>query len=377
MSLVNPLHKKNIFSIIIFLFLLSINNFIKSRSILRKSYQRKPKITVWWTNKPATGYAKINSSLNKNNRATKNTSQATRSGSKKYSIASTQLEIDPIFKTFDKDFFYKNMLPEKITHRYDINKHTIRQELEQYLEHLFTEIRDKERRYTHFDILRKSNFNRRKRSGLLILKFKNYPFVVKVFMENPKNFVRPYSKGFYPIFFFNMGGGINRHLLGFTRVKNLHNIKKILAQTPKWTNEIETPRKWYWIPKNSKNIELIGTNFIADTEIKTIIPGTYCVIADAIRLKHSTFSLFDKEARKKCMSLCNSLGTRIDPHIDNFLLEKKTNKLVIIDTEHFPSIVGLQEGEQFENYFSWYYRLAIKCLNDMFFKTKKERYKKI
>jgi len=326
------------------------------RSILRKSYKKKPKITACWLTPP----------LDK-----------LRTGSiqdkKRYSLTSTQLQKNPIFKAFDEKSFYQNMLPEQINYRYDKNKYVTKAALESKLETLFKEIDDKNRKYKNFEILRKSNFNRRKKSGLLILKFKDYPFVVKVFMENPKNFVRPYSKGVYPIFFFNMGGGTNRHLLGFTRVNNLHAIQKTIANNPQWANMVETPRKWHWVPQGCKKIEIIGTNF-EKNNIRTVIPGTYCIIADAIKLKNKTFSLGDPEAREMCMSLCNSVGVRIDPHIDNFLLEKGTDKLVIVDTEHFPSIVGLKDKQNFNGYFDWYFQLSTKCLNDMFFKIKKERY---
>lgn len=251
-----------------------------------------------------------------------------------------------------------------------------KKKLETKLKHLFKEIEQKRRRFTHFDILRKSNFNRRKKCGLLILKFKDYPFVVKVFMETPKSFMRPYSKGFYPIFFYNMGGGINRHLLGFTRVENLHVIKNEIEKSEKWSKLISTPRKWFWKPTDCKEIELIGKNFGEKKEIRTVIPGTYCIIADAIKLKNKTFSLFDKQAREMCMSLCNYLSVRIDPHIDNFLLEEGSNKIVIIDTEHFPSIVGFKEDQHFNGYFEWYFKLSKKFLNDMFFQSKRKRLKR-
>ena len=295
--------------------------------------------------------------------------------SRNYYLKDWRLEKDPIFGSFDKKFFNKNLVPDKISYKYSPNNQVTKKMLVTKLEHLFQEIEKKKRHYTHFDVLRKSNFNRRKRCGLLILKFKDYPFVVKIFMETPRSFVRPYSKGFYPIFFYNMGGGINRHLLGFTRVNNLLEIKDSIEKSPKWSKMISTPRKWFWKPQDSNDIEIIGKNF-GNKEIKVIIPGTYCIIADAIKLKNKHFSLFDQPAREMCMSLCNYLDVRIDPHIDNFLLEEGTDKIVIIDTEHFPSIVGFKKRQQFNGYFDWYFKLCMKCLNDMFFTSKKERIKR-
>jgi len=340
-------HKSIVYAILFFSWLFK-SSYITCRSVHRPSHWKKPLLEASFLNNPK----------------------------EIYSIRDTHLEVNPIFNTFDKEFFFNNLLPDKISHKYEPKKYSQKKDLEKQLQVLFDEIKQKYRRYTHFDILRKSNFNRRKKSGLLILKFKDHPFVVKVFMENPKSFVSPYSKGFYPIFFFNMGGGINRHLLGFTRVKNLQEIRKTIEQDPHWSKLISTPRKWFWIPKNCNQMELVGKNFGTKEPIKKTIPGTYCIVADAIKLKNTTFSLFDSDAKEMCMSLCNFLDVRIDPHIDNFLLEKETDKIVIIDTEHFPSIVGLKEKTQFRSYFSWYYQLSVKCLNDMFFKTKKERYTK-
>jgi len=355
MSLLNLLknNKRSIVYTILFLSWLFESLHVICRSVHRPSHAKKPLLEVSFLNKP------------------KNI----------YSIRDTHLEVDPIFNTFDKDFFYNNLLPDQISHKYKPKKYSLKKDLETQLQVLFEEIKRKKHRrefkeFTHFEILKKDDFNKKEKSGCLILKFKDHPFVVKVFMENPRSFVRPYSKGFCPIFFFNMGGGINRHLLGFTRIKNLYEIKKTIEEDPHWSKLISTPRKWFWIPKDCNQMELVGKNFGKRKPIKRVIPGTYCIIADAIKLKNTTFSLLDGSAKEMCMSLCNFLDVRIDPHIDNFLLEKGTDKIVIIDTEHFPSIVGFKERRQFRSYFSWYYQLSVKCLNDMFFQTKKERFTK-
>jgi len=321
---------------------------IVGRSIHRPAYTKRPLLEATW---------------HKDNK-------------KRYCIRSCQLQEEPLFKLFDKDFFYSRMFPQKVEYRYEKGKFCHRQTLNLLLEQLLQEIAEKKRKYTHFHILRKSNFNRRKKSGLLIVKFKEYPFVVKLFMENPKSFVRPYSKGVYPIFFFNMGGGVNRHLMGFTRIKNLEEMRKRIQQDPTWSQMIEAPRKWFWLPKDPQDIQLVGKNIGGKNHLETVIPGTYCIIADAIRLKDTTFSLFDSKARKVCMSLCNFLDVSIDPHIDNFLLEKDSEKIVIVDTEHFPTLVGLKGKPQFNNYFSWYYNLSKKCVQDMFFKSKPDRFGK-
>lgn len=335
--------KKTIF-IIIFIFLFFSTNFITCRSALRKSQEKKPKIEVSEINKPK----------------------------KIYSFVNNNLEKDPIFKTFDKKFFYKNLLPEKIDYRYDKTRHATKEELGEKLENLIQEIYKKNLRYTDFTILKQKDFNKSEKSGLLILKFKDYPFVVKMFMENPKSFVEPYSKGLCPSFFFDMSGGIGRHLLGFTRIKNLNYIQEKISKDSKWRDKITIPRKWYWLPKDPKNIKIVGKNFIANNkELETIIPGTYCLIADEIKLKDTKLSMSNKKSREKCMTLCNFLDVRIDPNMNNFLLEKDTDKIAIIDTEHYPTIVGLKEKQKFSGYLTWYYEMVARWLDTIYFRQKK------
>ncbi|EKD29055.1 MAG: hypothetical protein ACD_79C00096G0002 [uncultured bacterium] len=227
----------------IFSYLFLITNATKCRSILRKSENKKPKISVFFLNKP----------------------------NKVYFFSSNNFEIESLFKTFDKKFFNNNMPPEKITYRYDKTKSVSKKELNTQLQNLIEEIYNKKKQYKYFKILKQANFNRRKKSGLLILKFKDYPFIVKVFMENPKSFVSPYSKGLCPLLFFNMSGGMCRHLLGFTRIKNLHDLQNKILQDPKWSKKTIFPRKWYLLPKDPKYIKIIGTNFDNKNTIYDII----------------------------------------------------------------------------------------------------------
>jgi hypothetical protein len=56
------------------------------------------------------------------------------------------------------------------------------------------------------------------------------------------------------------------------------------------------------------------------------------------------------------------------------MIENNTNKIVIIDTEHFPTTVGIKEKVYFNNYFEWFSFLAGKCAKDWFFRSKKDRY---
>jgi len=206
----------------------------------------------------------------------------------------------------------------------------------------------------------------------MILKFKRYPFIVKLAIETPETFINPYCKGLDNVWFFPLGGGINRHLAGLTRIKNLQIIKERLAKHPQWATMLDLPRKWYWVPQNSDWLKITGSNIGGHKKISTKIPGTYCIIADAIESKEQ-FSLFNNDQTTLALSICNYLDLWIDPHINNFMIETDTNKIVIVDTEHFPSVVGIKEKVAFDSYTSWYLYLMGKCTKDWFFRTKSER----
>lgn len=296
-----------------------------------------------------------------------------------YNIKNYRLDPHPFFYLFDEKFFTKHTLPDyTITYRYDHEKSVSGKDLKKCIDRLMKELHDPKNRkhfsFTDFTLLQYKDFNKTKGYGLLVLKFKEYPFVLKLFIERPETFISPYHKGLEPIFFFYMGGGINRHLSGFTRLKNLENIRTRIAQNEYWSQRVDTPRKWYWIPKKSRWIELEGINMGQDhKKLKTAIPGTYCIIADAIEAEKKMSLLDSASEKKEVLDLCNYLNLCIDPHLNNYFVEKGTGKLVIIDTEHFASFVGLKEPVHFDSYPSWYCYLAGKFLQNTFGQTKKER----
>lgn len=335
---------KKLPTILFFLYTCQYNT-VFCRSILRSGHNKKPILTTQWELE----------------------------SSQKYYLKEWILKKKPIFESFDKEFFYSHILPESVTYRYHPQKKVTKKELSKKIKHLLKEIDQKKTRFTHFTILKKTDFHRRKKCGIMILKFKDHPFVLKVFIETPKTFASPYSKGFCPFFIHGISGGINRHLLGFTRIKNLNTIQQMITNDPFWSKRITLPRKWFWISKKCKNIKLTGKNFSKKELLETIIPSTYCIVADMLHLEEKTFSLFNKKSRRTCISLCNFLNMRIDPYVGNFSLEKKTKKIAIIDTEYFPLYIGSEKHKNFSGYVSEYYSLSEKYIRDMFFKTKKER----
>lgn len=285
-------------------------------------------------------------------------------------LRSPHLENDALFRTYDPAHFQKNQLPAgTISFRANPEKTVATQLLSELIEQLLTEVRKHKKRYTHFITLQDKNFNRKRAYGFLVVKFKKFPFVVKLFIETPRSFVHPDSKGFEPIFFFYMGGGINRHLLGFTRIKNLAHINKKLKENKNWASLIKTPRKWFWLPKNPTWIDIEGENLGDSGHAHAIIPGTYAIVADAIT-SNQTFSIKNAKHRKKALKLCNYLDLYVDPHIDNFMIEEGTGKIAIIDTEHFPSLVGFKEKRFISSYFDWYMKLMYKCAENLLFCSK-------
>lgn len=290
-----------------------------------------------------------------------------------YSIKDSHIEEYPLFVVYNEQHFNEHLLPNTdIIYRYDTTRKVSGAVLQELVEKVTQEIKACKKKFTDFYLIQDKDFNHRKPAGLIVLRFKNYPFVLKLFIETPESFVNPWCKGNEPIWFFYMGGGVNRHITGLTRIKNMEHIRQKLKDHPKWASFVDTPRKWYWIPKKPEWVQLTGKNIAGKKEIRTCIPSTYAIIADAIKPTSET-TIFDHHRRKIALELCNTLDLFIDPHIDNFLIEVDTHKLVIIDTEHFPTLVGLKEKRTYKTYLRWYLGLAKKAAHDIFFRLKNER----
>jgi hypothetical protein len=67
----------------------------------------------------------------------------------------------------------------------------------------------------------------------------------------------------------------------------------------------------------------------------------------------------------------------VDPHGDNFIVKyneaDKDYHISIVDTEHFPSLVGLKEQPFFNNHLEYYVFLGAKYFQDAFLQTKFDR----
>lgn len=219
-----------------------------------------------------------------------------------------------------------------------------------------------------FKILKDSGFNPSKGEGLIVVKFRDYPFVAKIFMETPASFVYPYGKGVQQHAMFMMAGGANRHMSGLTRIRNLDFINRHINESPYWKKLITTPRKWFYLPKKSRWIQLVGKNIDCTECKKTRIPGTYVVICDALCGRSPSF--FSKRDRTTILGFSRYLENRVDPFIKNYFVQED-GTFALIDTEHFPTVVGLRSQQCLSSYINWYGGLILKFFKDKFGRHKK------
>ena len=281
--------------------LISAGTLYAQRSVHRPKDPLIPSIEVWSTNDPTHRY-----------------------------LTDEYLQPIPLLRNFDLTHFKKNLVPSQGI-RYDNNSRLFtRITIDRIITNLLKEIKQRRRTYTDFVILKDSGFARRKQCGLLILKFKQYPFVLKLFMEPPQSFVNPYDKGFEVACIF-CSGGFLRHTLGFSRIKTLNCVHEKIKNDPRWRDRIIMPRKWFWQPQKPCWLH-IKTHNLGPRKTETIImPSLYGIIADEL-IKDPTQSADHAEL----MAFSKFLEHRIDPHTNNFFIEKNTKKLALIDTELFP-----------------------------------------
>ena len=334
-----------------FLMVLTWGTPLASRSAWRKKLESAPTITTQWA-------------------------QGTEI--KSYTIADSHIEKYPLFTIFNQAHFEQNKIPQgRLAYtakgKTEYVDSAILMEL---CEGLVKEATAKKRKFTHFKILQKKNFNRRHMCGLLVVKFNDYPFVVKLFIENPQSLINYWCKGFEPIFFWNMGNGTGRHVCGLTRIGNKSIIRDRLEQKPFELATINIPRKWFWEPKKNNYIKIHGTNIgMSHETCDTQLPGMYAIIADYIQI-HDNTTLTHAEKGSISMALCNHLDLIIDPHANNYIFNRDTENrlhITLIDTEYFPVMVGLKKRKQFESYFEWYTYLIEKCIQDTFYQPKNIR----
>ncbi len=319
---------------------------LNCRSPLRQKDPFLPEITIQWEN-----------------------------SNKTYIVRDSHLEEYPIF-AFDAKHYQKNSLPQQhITHVSSVSSSS-GIELSQLIEEVIHDIEKHKRHYKHFTVLQDKNFNYTECYGLLVLKFNAHPFVLKLFIERPDTIYNIYNKGVEPLAFFYMSGGTTRHITGLSRILNRDRILKRIDTMPNWQGKIHIPRKWFWTPKNKPWIKITGKNIGKKKNPSISLPGTYAIVADAIDTKQKV-DLPGNQQRKMIMDLCNDLNLFIDPHANNFVFNRNAVTgdlhITILDTEHFPSMVGFKKNIKFNDHVEWFFHLTGKFIKDAYFRTKDER----
>lgn len=286
----------------------------------------------------------------------------------KYTLADSHIKRFPLFEAYNEVYLNNKRLPsESISFRNSPHETIYGKQLADQLEKLVKEILEGKTEFPDFRVLKKKDFNFKTKCGLIVFKFKEFPFVAKVFIENPRSLARPFSKGLFPMGMFVMGGS-NRHLNGFTRIKNMENIQAKIANHPVWSDKLSVPRKWFWTPQQPRWLHIEARNLGGYAQESTKFPAIYTIIADEIIAEPTTF------ARNgiRNLAICRDLDFAIDPHYSNFVIEKQTQKLVMYDTEHFPTLIGsyFAKLRQARRYVGWYTHLARNFLKQRVFSSK-------
>jgi len=297
-------------------------------------------------------------------------------GGPSYTHYDSHVEAYPIFLWTMDEIGHNLLPPGRIAGRTPKQPASSGLALSELIEKLLVEIRSGKTKFTDFTLIQKKNFNSGKRCGLIVLKFKNHPFVLKLFMERPDTFADPYGKGIEPISFFFMAGGANRHMSGLTRIKNAHRSQKLLNEISLWRDNTIIPRKWFWLPRDNRVLHVTGRNVGGNELMENNIPSVYGIVADYIE-HDNRIKLGHRRHKSIAMRLCNDLELCIDPHGDNFIfvLDEATNqpKIAIIDTEHFPTIVGIKKRRGFRTHRHWIAFLVGKYVRDAYGRTKSMR----
>lgn len=289
-------------------------------------------------------------------------------------ISDSHLEIYPQF-TFTIDALKKYTIPNLISYANNKSRLVSKKRIDYLIETFIKELNNGKRdNFAHFTVLKSKNFNFHYNCGLLVLKCKNHPFIVKLFIEHPETYFDYNCKGIESTGFFFMGGGANRHISGMSRLLNIDLIKRKLDHSKQWKKIIKFPRKWLWLPKDSHFMYLIGKNLGNKKIIANKIPEIFAIIADEINC-NETLEISLTEKQKIIFEICNEFSS-IDAHYVNFIFKKKDDQsftVTIIDTEHFPTMVGFKKKQSFNNYWEWYIHLSMHCMKKMLFRTKKDR----
>lgn len=284
-----------------------------------------------------------------------------------YRMIDSRLQDYPFFNCFNQEHLEQNLLPEEISYRYDENKFVKGLVLNQLVNDFIKELMNKKIKFKDFIILKCTDYNTRKKSGFIIVKFKEYPFVLKLSIETPKTLTDFSTRGAQERAIFCMASSM-RHLAGLTRIKSLQKIKEKVLPSHPWYDKLSLPRKWYWLPEKPEYLLIKAQNLGGNKNQFTKIPAIYGIICDEIIFSD------DKPSNNECLDFCNHMNFIVDPHYKNFTFDKITGKITIIDTEYFPILMGIREKlNPVSSYIAWYARLTGRFIKNKFCMLKYKR----
>jgi hypothetical protein len=289
-----------------------------------------------------------------------------------YELWDSHARIEHLRYVYNHDHFKKHLLPanQEITSRFG-NKTINTIELDKKLNRLVQQVLSGMRVFDDFIVLKNKDFNRYQKTGLLVAELKDFPLVIKLFIETADGMVRPYGRGVEMASVF-IAGGTWRHTLGFSRIQNIDNLKKYCADNPRWCEKVVFPRKWFWLPRKQRWLNFTIHNIGQEGIQKTRMPGIYVVVCDKL-----TKDPEKSPTNQECLEYCTHVQYRMDPHVRNFFIEKESGKFAIIDTEFFPWLLGYRhEIPPAANHVVWYARLAGKVACEKFLTSKRERKKR-
>lgn len=282
------------------------------------------------------------------------------------------LRLKTLKKPFENSHLKKHLLPSGYIKYRKENLAVQSDLLKEQNEHVLQEILQGEKTFTHFTTLADNDFNYSTLSGFIVLKYKNFPFVLKLFIEHPHTFIDPLNKGFKASCLFVLNGN-TRHLSGFTRIHNLETARKALAKDPEYRYYLDFPRKWYWIPQIQPYLTINWHDPYHNHHETIKIPAIYGIVCDFIEADKKIQQQELHTLRQISIDVGNYLHNIIDSHVENFVPEKNSNKIVIIDTEHFPTMVGLEKEMSANGYVQWHIELTGKWLKTAFLRSKQKR----
>ena len=167
-------------------------------------------------------------------------------------------------------------------------------------------------------------------------------------------------------------GGAFRHIMGYTRLRNLDLIQQKVKGHSVWSSKVDFPRKWFWVPENNRKLVIKGYNLGGKKEQEIKLPEIYGLLCDEIKEDNKK----DAKITKEYLKLCSFLEYTLDPLPSNFKLGDD-GKIILIDTEHFATLIGIEKKfKAYDRYSTYWPKIIGKYFKDRMATCKRDRRKR-